>query len=103
MKEIILSADSKAKVYLVPDAIANNLHKYCMEFLMEWLPKSPYAQKYRVKLGDIVVGYSFTEIDFIDYLNKWVFPDEQSVCVKELDFYTYELPVEYEKYPEFNF
>ena len=31
MKEIILSADGDSVVYLVPDVVADNLEKYCIE------------------------------------------------------------------------
>lgn len=37
MKEIILSADGDSIVYLVPDAVADNLEKYCLEFCEVWL------------------------------------------------------------------
>ena len=30
MKEVIISADGDSIVYLVPDAVANDLRKYCL-------------------------------------------------------------------------
>ena len=42
MKNIILSADGDRMVYSVPDAVADNLEKYCMEFI-DWLEASPSA------------------------------------------------------------
>ena len=32
MKEVIISADGDSVVYLVPDAVANNLEDYCIIF-----------------------------------------------------------------------
>ena len=32
MKEVILSADGDSIVYSVPDEVANDLRKYCIEF-----------------------------------------------------------------------
>ena len=46
---------------------------------------------------------NYTEKDFIDYLNEWLFPEQQSKLVRQLDFYDYEIPEEYQKYPRFNF
>jgi len=46
---------------------------------------------------------SFTEKDFIEYLNDWIFPDEPSVLVKEFDCFFEELPKEYGKVPKYNF
>lgn len=61
MKEVILSADGDRIVYLVPDAVAENLDEYCLEFCSDWLRKSPDAERYRVG-----AGVSYTEADFID-------------------------------------
>lgn len=41
--------------------------------------------------------------DFIDYLNEWLFPEQRSMLIEQLDFYDYELPEEYDVYPQFNF
>lgn len=45
----------------------------------------------------------YDESHFIEYLNEWIFPEQPSVIVKELDFDDYELPEEYENYAQFNF
>lgn len=45
MKEVILSADGDSIVYLVPDAVADNLVDYCLEFCSNWLRNSPDAEK----------------------------------------------------------
>ena len=100
MKEVILSADGDSVIYSVPDAVADNLGKYCMDFCGEWLRNSPDAEKYRD--GDILC---YTEADFIDYLNQYVFPDEKSVLVKNIGWTELgeKLPEQYKNYPYFNF
>ena len=47
MKKVVISADGDRKVYSVPDVVAENLEKYCMEFCTTWLWESPHAKKYR--------------------------------------------------------
>lgn len=79
MKEIIISADGDCIVYLVPDAVANDLDKYCMDFCGKWMRTSPDAKKYKIN-----GVYCYNEADFIDYLNEYVFPDRKSVFVKNL-------------------
>ncbi len=105
MKEIIISADGDSIVYLVPDVVANNLRKYCIEFCDKWLWKSPHAEKYRHTFEDGDVGVAYSEADFIDYLNEYVFPEQKSVFVKNLGWTDFgkKLPVEYQGLPYFNF
>ncbi len=100
MKEIILSADGDSVVYLVPDAVANDLNRYCIYFCDKWMKTSPNAEKYRTK-----DGYFFNEADFIDYLNEHLFPEQKSVFVKNLGWTELgnNLPAEYQKHPYFNF
>ena len=71
-----------------------------MEFCCEWLHKSPDAEKYRT--GNVVC---YTEADFIDYLNKYIFPEEKSVLVKNIGWTDLgeKLPEQYKDYPYFNF
>ena len=99
MKEIILSADGPYYMYLVPDEVAENLEDYCIEFNI-WLRKSPDAEKYRAK-----GGVRYCEQDFIDYLNKYIFPHQKSFLVKELDFINLKkfLSSKYRDYPYYNF
>ena len=101
MKSVLLSADSEINVFSVPDEVADNLEKYCLEFC-HWLHESPDAAKYRVKLGS-VVGACYSEKDFIDYLNKYIC-DEQSVLIAILTdvFGEDSLPKEYIGLPYFN-
>ena len=49
MKEVILSSDNEAKIYLVPDTVADHLEDYCLDFSVEWIWESPEAAKYRRK------------------------------------------------------
>lgn len=100
MKNVVISADGDRKVYSVPDIVADNLSKYCIEFCTKWIRNSPHAKKYRIR-----GGVCYNEDDFIEYLNTYVFPNEKSVFVKNLgwiDFHT-KLPAPYCDYPEFNF
>ena len=100
MKEIILSADGDSIVYLVPDDVANNLREYCIEFCDKWLWTSPKAKCYRTQQG-----VCFNESDFIDYLNKYIFPTQKSIFVKNLGWTDLgeKLPLEYQGHPYFNF
>lgn len=102
MKEVILSADNNAKIYLVPDEVADNLEEYCLDFCANWIWKNPNG----AKLLQVFNGHKvavFDEADFIDYLNEWIFPKKQSTLIKELNYYDYELLEEYKGYPQFNF
>ena len=98
MKEIILSADGDCMLYSVPDEVADNLDKYCLEFCNEWLKTSPDATKYR---KDNCLCYN--ESDFIDYLNDYVFPDKKSVFVKNIGWINFARNEEYKHIPHFNF
>lgn len=103
MKKVLLSADSEISVFSVPDEVADNLAKYCMDFRYNWLLKSPDAAKYHVQMGGIV-GVRYSERDFIDYLNQYIC-DEQSVLITTLDdvYGEEDLPEEYIGLPYFNF
>ena len=100
MKEIIISADGDSIVYLVPDAVADDLRSYCISFCDKWMKTSPDAKKYRIN-----GVYCFNEADFIDYLNEYVFPEQKSVFVKNLGWTDLgeNLPAEYQGVPYFNF
>ncbi len=99
MQNIILSADGDVKVFSVPDAVAENLEKYCIDFCDKWLWNSPDAEKYRTKHG-----VCYDEEDFIEYLNKYIFPHEQSMLIKNLGAVLYKnLPDEYKLLPHFFF
>ena len=65
--------------YAVPDIAAENLEQYCMEFYCEWIWNDSRAKKYRSPQG-----VCYTEADFIEYLNRWVFPEEQAIFIENL-------------------
>ena len=100
MKYVLLSADNNPSVYLVPDIVADNLRKYCIDFCDVWLHNSPHARKYR--LGG---GVCYNEYDFIIYLNKWIFPNKQSKFIETLDRINSEkdIPSKYKGCEWFNF
>ena len=100
MREVILSADGDSIVFSVPDEVANNLSKYCILFCDKWMKTSPNAKKYKIK-----GGYCYSEEDFIDYLNKYIFPNQKSCFIKNLGWTDLgkNLPLEYQNHPYFNF
>jgi len=71
-----------------------------MDFCDEWLHKSPHAKRYRIG-----VCVSYTEEDFIKYLNEWIFPDEQSFFIETLENIQVEkdIPETYKNCEWFNF
>ena len=66
------------------------------------LPKkeSPDAEKFKIH-----GGVCYSESDFIDYLNQYVFPKEKSEIVENLGWTELgnNLPKDYRQYPYFNF
>lgn len=99
METILLSADGEISAYTVPDIVENKLEEYCLEFC-DWLESSNEAKYFR-KCG----GLCFNEKDFIDYLNKYKFPNEKSYLIETL-FNVYSkkhIPHKYKKYKLFNF
>ena len=100
MREVILSTEGDSALYLVPDAAAKNLESYCLKFCMDWLHHSPEAAKYRIP-----GGVCYTAADFIEYLNRYVFPREPSKRLKYLGWIDPEgnLPETYRQDPYFNF
>ena len=101
MKNVIISADGDRMVYSVPDIVADNLTEYCIEFCDKWLRTSPYAKKYRIN-----GGLCYNERDFIEYLNRFIFPKEQSVFIENLGPMGIDellIPERYKDCPMFNF
>lgn len=103
MKNVLLSADGEISVFCVPDHVAENLEKYCLEFSCHWLRESPDAAKYRVKRDDGFV-LCYNEKDFIAYLNRYAC-DGPSALVTTLAnvFRVEDAPEEYCDLPYFNF
>lgn len=100
MKLVVISADGERKIYAVPDVVADHLEDYCQEFCCVWLVSSPDAKKYR-KRGGLV----YNEEDFIEYLNRFKFPDTPSTLVENLGWIGFDapLPQKYKDCPSFNF
>lgn len=98
MKNIVISADGDRKVYSVPNAVADNLAKYCSDFI-GWMKHSPDAKIYRI--GGALC---YDEEDFIKYLNV-LFPKEKSIFIQNLGWVDFgsKLPQPYENCPAFNF
>ncbi len=71
MKNVLLSADGEISVYSVPDEIADNFRKYCMDFCTDWLCNSPDAKEYR-EIVDGEVCLCYDAEDFIYYLNRYI-------------------------------
>ena len=103
MKEIILSTDNGYNIYSVPDAVADDLDRYCLDFCNNWLKNSPDAEKYRTYIYDTCV-YIYTEADFIEYLNRYLFPDEPSHLICNIDMIENDILLDkYKNYPRFEF
>ena len=103
MEEVILSHDNEAIIYLVPAEVAANLDHYCWDFAANWVWHGPENAKFLHEIGNRQLGAMFGASDFIDYLNKHLFPDQKSTLVKGLDCYDYEIPDDYKFYPKYNF
>ena len=100
MKTVLLRADGPWMAYSVPDCVADHLKEYCIEFCDGWLRTNPDAAKYR--MDDLI---SYDESDFIEYLNRWQFPEEPSEFLENLGFPDSgrALPEAYRNCPRFNF
>lgn len=100
MKNVVLSADGDRMVYSVPDEVAEHLEEYCIRFCTTWLRTSKHAEKYRA--GGVLC---YNEADFIEYLNKWIFPNKQSVLIENLGWIDFNesLPEKYNGCPKFDF
>ena len=78
MKKVLLGETYSCLVYLVPNEVADNLREHCMKYCT-WLQKSPEAKSTRKKWP-----YPCDE-GFIQYLNRFAFPQYESKLVEELD------------------
>ena len=88
MKEVILSHDSEAMIYLVPAKVAADLDKYCWDFAANWVWHGPENSKFLKQFGDSHLGAVFGASDFIDYLNKWAFTFGRNVMQMNLQLLT---------------
>lgn len=103
MKKVLLSHDYEMTMYLVPEAVADNLEKYCMYFCGEWIWKNPNGEKLLITMEDGEKCAMYGAQEFIDYLNDYAFPDQKSVLAAEMDFNCDGIPEEYKDIPWFNF
>ena len=103
MAEVVLSHDSGAMVCLVPAGVAGNLEEYCLDFAANWVWHGPENGKYLRPFGENQIGAVFGAPDFIEYLNKWCFPDQPSRILIDLNCGVDGIPAEYRTLPRFNF
>lgn len=103
MAEVILSHDSEAMLYSVPAEVAANLSEYCWDFAANWVWHGPENGKFLRSFGEGQLGAVFGTPDFIDYLNRWTFPEYESRLIKGLGCCGYEIPEAYQHYPKYNF
>ncbi len=97
MKQIFLSTDGPVSLYEVPDKIAENLCKYCNDFLY-WVNHAPETEHFRKE------GY-YSEDEFINYLNTVVEHDcfYKSRFIKTIENSRIKIPEQYKDLPYFNF
>ena len=103
MTEVILSHDSEAVLYSVPAEVAANLSEYCWNFAASWVWNGPENWKFLRQIRSSQYCAVFGAPDFIDYLNRWAFPECESKLVKGLGCYNDEIPEQYRHYPQYNF
>lgn len=77
MKKVLLGETYSCNMYSVPNEVADNLREHCIRYCT-WLSKSPEAKSARKKWR------SPSDDGFIDYLNKFAFPQYESKKVEEL-------------------
>ena len=99
-ENILLSADGEISVWRVPKEVSDNLEEYCLDYL-KWEMESEDPRAKRIRSGEPY----FIESSFIEYLNKYVFPNNKSYFVEDTGIAIYE-GKEIDKYKgcsEFNF
>lgn len=102
MQYILLSTDGPISLYEVPEEIAKELTKYCIEFL-KWAENGPEAKRFKK-------GYR-PEQEFINYINNVVNKNciYKSQLIKtiantdEEKLQALEVTEPYKDYPYFNF
>ena len=77
MKKVLLGETYSCLVYLVPNEVADNLREHCEKYCL-WLSKSPEAKSARKKWRNP------SDEGFVEYLNKFAFPQYESKFVEEL-------------------
>ena len=102
MKYILLSADGPISLYEVPDKIAKDLTKHCIDFL-KWTENGPEAKRFKN-------GY-LPEQEFINYLNNvanknYIYKSKLIKTIANTDekkSQVLEVLEPYKYYPYFNF
>ena len=103
MMDVILSHDGEAILCRVPSEVAQNLDSFCLDFASSWVWHGPENGWFLRSFGEEQVGAIFGTADFIDYLNRWIYPEEDSRIVKGLGCFADELPEAYTHLPRYNF
>ena len=113
---ILLSADTLPTLYEAPEAVAQELQDFADQFLEEInRPDSSFWRKIKDPSGEEYDCLSYTEKDFVDWLNSQPetkhFPVREAVGLsleeREIIMETARkeqyLPYEQQRYPWFNF
>ena len=103
MRDVILSHDGEVLLCRVPGEVAGNLEQFCLDFASSWVWHGPENGRFLRWIDEEQIGAVFGTTEFIDYLNRWIFPDERSLIVRELGCSMDELPEEYMDLPRYNF
>jgi hypothetical protein len=116
MRYILLSADGLPSLYEAPDKVAEKLSDYCFRFLDEINgTDSPFVRMIKAASGTEYALLSYTEQDFLNWLNSQ--PETAGQPVREAELISKEqrelimetarrervFPYERQQYPWFNF
>ena len=116
MRYFLLSADRLPTLYEAPDRVAEALPDYCYRFLDEINgPDSAFVRMVKDASGAEYALLSYTEQDFLNWLNK--LPETEGQPVREAELISKEeretimetarqeryFPYERQQYPWFNF
>jgi len=107
MAEVILSHDSTPVLVRVPAEVAADLEHLCWDFAAQWVWHGPENYKFLHPAPSGQLVAIFDAGDFIDYLNRWLYPDVRSEVIREVPDADMDVhPAFDEKYPwvpRFNF
>lgn len=105
MAKIILSADTDWSLYSVPAEVVEQIGAFSAEF-DRWMRSSPHAGRYREQFEEDGMSYTcvrYNEADFIEYLNRYAFPEQPSVLLEWVCKFDDEIPQKYAGIPSYNF
>ena len=103
LAEVILSHDGEALLCSVPAEVAAHLETYCLDFSTSWIWHGPENGRFLHRFGEDSVGAIYGSADFIEYLNRWVFPEQVSRIIRGLGCSYDQIPEEYSQLPRYNF